>query len=75
MFVVWPLPCTEGNKARGDSARSLIVKTRGAVRERLVRRHIGDPLTRGEGTRLSTELPDLEFSPCEGILARGSTED
>ena len=74
-FVVWPPPCTEGNKARGISAGSLIVKTAGSIRERLAGRHIGDPLACGEGPRLSTELPDRELGPCEGFLARGSNED
>ena len=53
----------------------MIVKTAGSIRERLVGRHIGDPLARGEGPRLSTELPDRELCPCEGFLARGSNED
>ena len=75
MFVVWPSPCTEGNKARGVSARSLIVKTAGSIWERLVGRHVGDPLARGEGLGLSTELPDRELGPCEGFLARVSNED
>ena len=74
-FVVWLSPCTEGNKARGISAESLIVKTAGSIRERLAGRHVGDPLARGEGPRLSTELPDRELGPCEGFLARGSNED
>ena len=38
-------------------------------------RHVGDPLARGEGLRLSAELPDRELGPCEGFLARGSNED
>ena len=42
--------------------------------ERPVGRHIGDPLTCGEGPRLSTELPHRELGPCEGFLARGSNE-
>ena len=75
VFVVWPPPCTEGNKARGVSAGSLILKTAGSIRERLAGRHVGDPLTRGEGLRLSTELPDRELGPCEGLLTRGSNED
>ena len=29
-FVVWPPPCTEGNKARGSSDGRLIVKTAGS---------------------------------------------
>ena len=65
----------QGNKARGGSAGSLIVKTAGSIRERLAGRHVGDPLARGEGPRLSTELPDRELGPCEGFLARGSNED
>ena len=65
--MVWPPPCTERNKARGVSAGSLIVKTVGSIRERLARRHVGDPLARGEGPRLSTELPDRELGPCEGL--------
>ena len=74
-FVVWPPPCTGGNKAHGVSAESLIVKTVGSIRERLAGRHVGDPLERGEGLRLSAELPDRELGPCEGFLARGSNED
>ena len=73
--MVWPPPCTEGTKARGGLAESLIVKTAGSIRERLAERHVGDPLARGEGLRLSTELPDRELGPCEGFLARGSIED
>ena len=75
MFVVWPPLCTEGNKARGGSARSLIVKTVGSIRERLAERHVGDPLAREECPRLSTELPDRELGPSEGFLVRGSSED
>ena len=41
----------------------------------LAERHVGNPLPRGEGPRLSTELPDRELGPCEGFLARGSNED
>ena len=64
--------CTEGNKARGILAESLIVKMVGSIRERLARRHVGDPLAHGEGPRLSTELPDRELDslrgiPCEGL--------
>ena len=73
MFVVWPPSCTGGNKVRGVSARSLIVKTAGSIRERLVGRHVGDPLARGEGLRLSTKLPDRELGPCKGFLARAPT--
>ena len=53
----------------------MIVKTVGSIRERLTGRHVGDPLARGEGPRLSTELPDRELDPCEGFLTRGSIED
>ena len=74
-FVVRPPPCTEGNKTCDVSAESLIVKTAESIRERLAGRHIGDPLARGEGPRLSTELPDRELGPCEGFLARGSSKD
>ena len=74
-FVVWPPPCTGGNKARDVSAGSLIVKTAGSIQERLARRHVGDPLARGEGPRLSTELPNRELGPCEGFLVRGFNED
>ena len=35
----------------------------------------GDPLARGEGLELSTELPDRELGPCMGFLARGSNKD
>ena len=75
MFVVWPPSCTGGNKARDVLTRSLIVKTARSIRERLVGRHIGDPLVCGEGPRLSTELPNRELGPCEGFLARGFNED
>ena len=74
-FVVWPPPCTGGNKARGVSAGSLIVKTAGSILESLAGRHIESPLARGYGLRLSTELPDRELGPCDGFLARGSNED
>ena len=40
-----------------------------------VGRHVGDPLTRGEGPRLSTKLQDWELGPCERFLARGSNKD
>ena len=53
----------------------MIVKTAGSIRERLVERHVRDPLARGEDPRLSTELPDRELGLCEGFLARGSNED
>ena len=43
------------------------MKTAGSIRERLTERHVGDPLARGEGLRLSTELPDQELGPCEGL--------
>ena len=73
--MVWPPPCTGGNKARGVLAGSLIVKTVGSIWERLAGRHVGDPLARGEGPRLSMELPNRELGPCEGFLARGSNKD
>ena len=75
MFVVWPPPCTEGNKTRDVSAGSLIVKTVGSIQERLARRHVRDPLAHGEGPRLSMELPDRELGPCEGFLLWGFNED
>ena len=65
--MVWPPPCTGRNKAHGVSAESLIVKTAGSIRERLVGRHVGDPLAHEEGPRLSTELLDRELGPCEGL--------
>ena len=74
-FVVWPPPCTRGNKARGVLAGSLIVKKAGSIQEWIARRHVGDPLGRGEGPGLFMELPDWELGPCEGFLARGSDED
>ena len=73
--MVWPPLCTGGNKAHGVSAENLIVKMAGSIRERLAVRHVGDPLARGKGPRLSTELPDWELGPCEGFLARGSNKD
>ena len=56
-------------------AGSLIVKTAGSIRERLAKRHVGDPLVCGEWPMLSMELPDRELGPCEGFLARGSNKD
>ena len=56
-------------------AGSLIVKTAGSIQERLAERHVGDPLARGEGLRLSMELPDWKLGSCEEFLARGSNED
>ena len=53
----------------------MIVKTAGSIRERLAGRHVRDPLVRGEVPRLSTELPERELGPYEGLLARGSNED
>ena len=73
--MVWPPPCTEGNKAYDGSAESLIVKTAGSIRERLAERHVREPLARGEGPRLSMELLVRELGTCEGFLARGSNED
>ena len=69
---MWPPPCTGGNKAHGVSARNLIVKMAGSIRERLAGRHVGDPLACGENLSLSMELPDRELGPCEGFLVRGS---
>ena len=65
----------EGTRPTVFSARSIIVKMVGSIRERLAGRHVRDPLARGEGPRLSTELPDRELGPCKGFLARGSNED
>ena len=73
--MVWLPPCTGGNKARGVSVESLIVKMAGSIRERLARRHVIDPLACGEGPRLSMEFPDRELGPYEGFLERGSNED
>ena len=74
MFVVWLPPCIEGNKARDISAGSLIVKTAGSIWERLAGRHVEDPLARGEGLRLSMELPHQELGPSKGFLVRGSNK-
>ena len=56
-------------------AGSLIVKMAGSIQRRLAGRHVGDPLVRGEGLRLSMELPDRELGPWDRFLARGSNED
>ena len=72
---MWPPPCTEGNKARGGLAGSLIVKTVGSIRERLARRHVKDLLARGKGPRLSMELLDRKLGPYEEFLAMGSNMD
>ena len=53
----------------------MIVKTMESIWERLAGRHARDPLARGEGPRLSTELPNQELGPCKGFLARGTNED
>ena len=71
---MWPPPCTRGNKARGVLAENLIVKTARSIRERLAGKHVGDPLVRGEGPRLSMELSDRELGPSEGFLERGSED-
>ena len=55
--------------------QKLDVKTARSIQERLAGRHVGDPLTRGEGPRLSMELSDRELGPCERYLVRGSNED
>ena len=73
MLVVWPPPYIEGNMARDGLAGSLIVKTVGSIWERLAVRHIGDPLARGEGPRLSIELPDQELGPCRDSLRGAPT--
>ena len=72
--MVWPPPCTGGNKAHGVLAGSLIVKTAGSIRERLAGRHFGDPLARGEGPRLSTELPDRELGLAKDSLRGAPTK-
>ena len=66
-FVVWPPPCTEGNKTRGGSARSLIVKTVGSGPGEACWKAYQRPTLRGEGSWLSMELPDRELGPCEGL--------
>jgi hypothetical protein len=71
VLVLWRPPCTEGNKARGGLAGSLIVTMAGNGPRKAHR----DPLVHGEGPGLSTELPDRELGPREGFLARGSNED
>ena len=75
MFVLWPPPCTEGNKARGGSARSLIVKIVGSGPGEACQKAHRRPTCAWEGLGLSTELLDLELGPYEGFLARGSNED
>ena len=47
--------------------RNLDSEDGGEHPERLVGRHVGDPLAPGEGPRLSMELPDWELGPCEGL--------
>ena len=42
------------------------MKTAGSIRERLAGRHVGDPLARGEGPRLSTEVPDRKLDGEDG---------
>ena len=71
VFVVWPPPCTRGNKARGVLAGSLIVKTMGSIRERLAGRHVGDPLARGEEPKLSIESSSRKLGPLRGIPCEG----
>jgi hypothetical protein len=67
VFVVWPPPCTSGNKVCGISARSLTMKTVASDTGEVARRHNGDPLVCGKGPRLSSELSDREFGLCEGL--------
>ena len=71
--MVWPPPCTGGNKACGVSVGILIVKTAGSIRERLAGRHVGDPLAHGEGPRLSTELPNRELGLAKDSLRGAPT--
>jgi hypothetical protein len=72
-FVVWPTPCTGGKEACDVSARSLIVKTMGSIREET---RSGAPLTCGKGPRLCTKLPVLVLGPRVGFpLRRGTNED
>jgi hypothetical protein len=67
VFVVWPPPCTWGRQGPQHFSWKLDSEERGAIQEKLVGRHIGDPLAHGEGLRLSTELLDRKLGPCEGL--------
>jgi hypothetical protein len=75
VFVSRPPPCTEGNEARGVSARSSIVETAGRVREEPEAEH-HLRVDRGEGPRLSMELLDHGAWPSVGFhLRRGTNKD
>ena len=74
-FVVWPPPVYRREQGPRCFGRKLDSEDGGEHPGELVERHVGDPLVRGEGPRLSTELLDRELGPCEGFLARGSNED
>ena len=64
--------CTGGNEARSVLAGSSIVKTAGgSLREAISEKHLRVGKDRGQ----STELPNWDLGPYEGILARGSNED
>jgi hypothetical protein len=58
--MVWPPPCTRGNKARGILAGSSIVKIAGSDPEKAV---METHLCVGKARGLSTELPDRELGP------------
>jgi hypothetical protein len=62
--VVWPPPCTQGNKAHRVLAGSLIVKT---TRSGLGDAMSGTHLLMGKAQGLSTELPNQKLGPCERL--------
>jgi hypothetical protein len=72
VFVVWPPPCTGGNEAHNVSARILIVKMAGSVREDPKSEA---PLARRERPRLSMELLDRVLGTCVGFPLRRSTNE
>ena len=73
--MVWPPPCTGGNKAHDISVESLIVKTAGSgPGEAYWKAHRRTTYAWGR-PRVFTELPDRELGLCEEFLARGSNED
>ena len=66
--MLWPPLCIDGNKARGGLVRSSIVKMAGSSPgEAISETH----LSMGKARGISTELPNQELGPCEGILTRG----
>jgi hypothetical protein len=70
--VVWPPSFSGGNEARNGLAGSSIVKTtESGPREAILKTHLRVGKARG----LSMKLLDWELGPCEGIFAKGGSNE